>query len=213
MVGCADSRRTPRPRDTPWGSVAVLRPRQRSGRRGRGGRPGFDAICDDLAGRIGAFRPVLEGAGHNPVHGSGDQRPPGLPPGAGRRTPPGEPGRPLCLGSRPLCGIQRSPATRSGRCWACMATILLLISAVLAVTSAVCMVWIRVAAADHRQRWNSPTTAGSSPSAELGDGLGRWTIGASWPSATEGSRRLRRAGGTAAAAVGHGRRPWPLQHR
>jgi hypothetical protein len=64
MLGCADSRRTPRPRDTPRGSVAVLRPRQRSGRRGRRGRPGFDAICDDLAGRIGAFRAVVEGAGH-----------------------------------------------------------------------------------------------------------------------------------------------------
>jgi hypothetical protein len=37
-----------------------------------------------------------------------------------------------------------------------MATILLLITAVLAVTSAVCMVWIRVAAADHRQRWTFP---------------------------------------------------------
>jgi hypothetical protein len=37
-----------------------------------------------------------------------------------------------------------------------MTTILLLIAAVLAVTSAVCMVWIRVAAADHRQRWNLP---------------------------------------------------------
>jgi len=37
-----------------------------------------------------------------------------------------------------------------------MTTILLLTAAVLAVTSAVCMVWIRVAAADHRQRWNLP---------------------------------------------------------
>jgi hypothetical protein len=37
-----------------------------------------------------------------------------------------------------------------------MATILLLIAALLAMTSAVCMVWIRVAAADHRKRWNLP---------------------------------------------------------
>lgn len=62
----------------------------------------------------------------------------------------------MCHQSCPLCGIQRSPATGTGRCWACMATILLLIAAVLAVTSAVCMVWIRAAAADHRQRRNLP---------------------------------------------------------
>lgn len=62
----------------------------------------------------------------------------------------------VCHQSCPLCGIQHSPATRSGGCWACMATILLLIAAVLAVTSAVGMLWIRVAAADHRQRWNLP---------------------------------------------------------
>ena len=54
-----------------------------------------------------------------------------------------------------------------------MATILLLIAALLAVTSAVCMVWIRMAAADHRQRWNVSDTQASSVPEELeGDGLG-----------------------------------------
>jgi hypothetical protein len=58
----------------------------------------------------------------------------------------------ICHAPCVASGAARRPGRADGRSG--MATILLLTAALLAVTSAVCMVWIRVAAAGHRHSWN-----------------------------------------------------------
>jgi hypothetical protein len=57
----------------------------------------------------------------------------------------------ICHARCVASGAVRRPGRADGRSG--MSTILLLIAALLAVTSAVCMVWIRMAA-DHRHSWN-----------------------------------------------------------